>query len=673
MKAFPGWLLGELVGTFLLVFFGCGSACAAVLTGAQVGVFQVAIVWGLGIAIAIYLTGALSGAHLNPAVTVSLAAWTAFPKRRVLPYIGAQLAGAFLGAAVLYGVFGGALRAYEQTHGIVRGQPGSEASAMIFGEFFPNPGGQPLTPVKREIMSPAAAFGAEVIGTTVLLLVICGVTDERNQARPQALTAVTIGLTVTLLISLLGPLTMACFNPARDLGPRIFSALAGWGSVPFRVNGSGWLTVYVVAPLLGGLLGGGVYRYVFRAAYAQQAELAQREESLPLLQPSNTHRYMNSQPVTHKPQAARYFMIGGFLGAGKTTAVAALAQRLARDGLRVGLITNDQGSNLVDTALLRARGFATEEIPGGCFCCRFNSLVDAARKLDAASRPEAFVAEPVGSCTDLVATVTYPLRRIYGDRFRIAPLSVLVDPVRAEQVFGLAPARKFSDKVLYIWRKQAEEADLLVITKTDLLDLARLARLQNRLGEEFPGKEIRSVSVHTGAGIDAWFDHLLTTDQTTRPVMAVDYDLYAEGEALLGWLNATIELRSAAAFDANALLRGLAEELRRGLGGAEIAHLKMTFSPDAGLGGIAAVSLVRSDYVPELGFTLDEPAEAGELVLNLRAEADPADLRAAVEAAVAALPGRHPGLAVRLDHVEHFRPGRPTPTHRVTNAELASA
>src|SRR4051812_34086737 len=167
---------------------------------------------------------------------------------------------------------------------------------------------------------------------------------------------------------------------------------------------------------------------------------------------------------------ARYIMIGGFLGAGKTTAVAALAQRLTDRGLRVGLITNDQGSELVDTAMLRARGFATEEIPGGCFCCRFNSLMDAAKKLTDASKPDAFVAEPVGSCTDLVATVTYPLRRIYGSQFRLAPLSVLVDPVRAEQVFGMREGRKFSEKVLYIWRKQIEEADIIVIAKTDLLE-----------------------------------------------------------------------------------------------------------------------------------------------------------------------------------------------------------
>ncbi len=326
-------------------------------------------------------------------------------------------------------------------------------------------------------------------------------------------------------------------------------------------------------------------------------------------------------------------MIGGFLGAGKTTAVSALAQRLVREGLRVGLITNDQGSELVDTAMLRARGFATEEIPGGCFCCRFNSLVEAAGKLTHSSQPDAFVAEPVGSCTDLVATVTYPLRRMYGDRFRIAPLSVLVDPVRAEQVFGLAPGRKFSEKVLYIWRKQAEEADLLVITKTDLVDSGRLERLRERLTREFPGKEILSVSVRTGTGVEAWFERILGGEQQARPVMAVDYDLYAEGEALLGWLNATVQL-AGPAFDANALIRGLADDLRTRLSGAEIAE--MTFNPDEGLGDIAAVSLVRSDYVPELGLTLEGPAESGQLILNLRAEADPEALRRAVDGAPAA-------------------------------------
>ena len=258
---------GEVIGTFLLVFFGCGAVATSVLTGAQSGVFQVAIVWGMGIATAIYLTGSLSGAHLNPSVTLAMAVWGGFPKARVLPYFGAQMAGALLASAVLFAIYGDALSAYETAHGIMRGGPGSEATAMIFGEYFPNPGGKPLTEAARLTMSPWSACFAEVTGTSLLLLVICGVTDERNGSRPGVLTPATIGLTVTLLISLLGPLTMACFNPARDLGPRIFSSLAGWGNVPFTVNGTGWLTVYIVAPLLGGLLGAGLYRRVLRPHY----------------------------------------------------------------------------------------------------------------------------------------------------------------------------------------------------------------------------------------------------------------------------------------------------------------------------------------------------------------------------------------------------------------------
>ncbi|HMJ05078.1 MAG TPA: MIP/aquaporin family protein, partial [Chthoniobacterales bacterium] len=216
---------------------------------------------------AIYLTGALSSAHLNPAVTIAAAVWSRFPARLVLPYIGVQLVGAFAAAALLYSLFGGSIAAYEIAEGIERGASGSEASAMVFGEFFPNPRGHALTDAARRTMTPGAAFGAEVVGTAILVLVIFCVTDERNATRPQLLTAATIGLTVTLLVSILGPLTMACLNPARDLGPRLFSVMAGWGAVPFRVNGVGWLTVYILAPIVGGLLGGAIYRVFFRTGY----------------------------------------------------------------------------------------------------------------------------------------------------------------------------------------------------------------------------------------------------------------------------------------------------------------------------------------------------------------------------------------------------------------------
>ncbi|MEI8044220.1 MAG: GTP-binding protein [Verrucomicrobiota bacterium] len=370
--------------------------------------------------------------------------------------------------------------------------------------------------------------------------------------------------------------------------------------------------------------------------------------------------------MTTPKTRARYIMIGGFLGAGKTTAVGKLAARLAAQGLRVGVITNDQGRNLVDTAMLRSQGFATEEISGGCFCCRFNSLVEAAHKLTEQSRPQVFITEPVGSCTDLVATVTYPLRRLYGGEFTVAPVSVLVDPIRALRVFGLEEGGSFSEKVLYIYLKQLEEADLIVISKCDLLDEARLGSLRAAIAARFPGKEVLAVSPRDGINLDAWFAKIASEEQAAGKAMAVDYAVYADGEALLGWLNCTVVLSAKKAFDADRFLKELAGEVQTRLRaeGAEVAHLKMTLSPEGGLGEIGVVNLVRNDFVPELSMSLEEPVEEGQLIINLRAEAAPALLGRVVRQSVEGAASAVPGLDAQLDHLEHFRPGKPTPTHR---------
>ena len=212
---------------------------------------------------------------------------------------------------------------------------------------------------------------------------------------------------------------------------------------------------------------------------------------------------------------ARYIMVGGFLGAGKTTAILRMAEALDRGGRRVGLITNDQSVGLVDTTVLSAHGFPVEEITGGCFCCRFNSLVDAAERLTAGARPDVFIAEPVGSCTDLRASVSYPLRRMYGDAYTVAPLSVVVDPVRALRALGIEPGRSFSPKVLYVYRKQLEEAGLILINKVDAIEPARVAVLREALTREYPKARIFEVSARTGQGMDAWID-VLTRDEGAR-------------------------------------------------------------------------------------------------------------------------------------------------------------
>jgi len=363
---------------------------------------------------------------------------------------------------------------------------------------------------------------------------------------------------------------------------------------------------------------------------------------------------------------ARYIMIGGFLGAGKTTAVGELARHLSERGLRVGLITNDQGRNLVDTTMLRSQGFVTEEIPGGCFCCRFNSLVEAAQRLRQHSQPEVFIAEPVGSCTDLVATVAYPLRRLYGGNFTVAPVSVLVDPIRALRVLGLEPGGSFSEKVLYIYHKQLEEADLIVISKCDLLDRPRLDALRAALAARFPHKEILAVSARAGTNLDTWFEKITRAEQDAGQTMEMDYAVYADGEALLGWLNCTVELSAKTPFDGDKFLKELAGEIQMRLRaeGAEVAHLKMTLSPEGTSSKPGVVNVVRNDFLPELSMRLEGPLARGQLIVNLRAEAAPALLGRAVRQSLAAATSAFATLVAELDHLEHFRPGKPTPTHR---------
>ena len=375
----------------------------------------------------------------------------------------------------------------------------------------------------------------------------------------------------------------------------------------------------------------------------------------------------NHIPTPPMPSKARYIMIGGFLGAGKTTTVGRLAKHLTDKGLKVGLITNDQAGGLVDTKLLRGQGYATEEIAGGCFCCRFNTLVDAASKLANDAKPDVFIAEPVGSCTDLVATVTYPLRRMYGDAFTVAPLSVLVDPIRARRVFGLDAGGTFSTKVAYIFKKQLEEADIIVISKSDLISDTEREELRSVLAKEFPLANIVTASPRQETGLDELFASLMTDEQSRRNPMAVDYEIYADGEALLGWLNATVTLKADDEFDANEFLKQLTLNVQSSLrrDGAEIAHFKMTFSPDDGIAGeLASINLVRSDYIAELGMELDEPTTGGQLIVNLRAEADPASLMEAVKDGLAEAALKFFGLKATIDHEEHFRPGKPTPTHR---------
>src|SRR3954471_20259542 len=193
----------------------------------------------------------------------------------------------------------------------------------------------------------------------------------------------------------------------------------------------------------------------------------------------------------------RFVMVGGFLGAGKTTTLARLARFYAARGQKVGLVTNDQAADLVDTTSLRSQGFSVEEIAGACFCCRFNDLVDTVGKLEAAQRPNGILAEPVGSCTDLVATVVQPLKDLHGVRFEVAPYTVLFKPSHGLRILKDEKKAGFSPKAAYIFRKQLEEADAIVINRLDELSPSALNELTGLIEKQFPGVPLLRVSAKT--------------------------------------------------------------------------------------------------------------------------------------------------------------------------------
>ena len=269
-------LLGEVVGTFLMVLFGTGAVASAVLTGALPGLWQVAAVWAIGVTIAIFCSAPLSGAHLNPAVTLALALWRPHSgaRQRLFPYWGAQLLGAFLAGLIVWAAFHPFLGRFEREEGLVRGAPGSERAAMIFGDYFPNPSIFGTGEAAQALVSPAAALAVEAFGTAVLVFVIFALTSGQHRV-PNALVPPLVGATVAALICIFAPVTQAGWNPARDLGPRLVSLLAGYGSVALP-GPQGGFWVYLLGPLLGGAAGGGLAERVWRkpAAESLASELA---------------------------------------------------------------------------------------------------------------------------------------------------------------------------------------------------------------------------------------------------------------------------------------------------------------------------------------------------------------------------------------------------------------
>ena len=259
-----GQCLAEFVGTFIVILIGDGAVAAAVMTN-QLDGWGVAMMWGLAVTFGIYVAGPVSGAHFNPAVTITMAVFRDFPKKRIIPFILSQIAGAFVGAAAVYGMWHGYWGHALEKLGVQVGGPGSQKLMMIFSCFYPNPGGIGVDAAAFSAVSTGGAFFVEVLLTMFLLLMIFALTEPDNPGMPQAgLGPLFIGLTVTAIVGVGGSLTMDAVNPVRDFGPRLFGYVIGFGNIAFPgPRGTEWW-LYIVAPILGGLIGAAAYRYLVR-------------------------------------------------------------------------------------------------------------------------------------------------------------------------------------------------------------------------------------------------------------------------------------------------------------------------------------------------------------------------------------------------------------------------
>jgi G3E family GTPase len=354
----------------------------------------------------------------------------------------------------------------------------------------------------------------------------------------------------------------------------------------------------------------------------------------------------------------RLILLGGFLGAGKTTLLWEAAKRIAESGKRVGLITNDQAPELVDTALLLRNDVKVAEVSGSCFCCNFDGLIDALKQVRDDAHADVIIAEPVGSCTDLSATILQPLKQNMHGELLVSPLSVMADPIRLADILnggnaGLHPS------AAYIFRKQLEESDIILISKTDRISAEELTILKEKAQLHFPDSEVKEVSSLSGEGIGQWLNEVLTRTDAGKRLVEVDYDVYAEGEAVLGWLNTTIELTGMET-NWDTFAYELMQNLSRRFDSmkASVGHVKVL---------IESGENYRVGNLTGLNDTLSFRSSAGtsakaRLTLNARVEMSPETLDVVVRRILDETRGK--SIRKKIIALRCLSPGRPKPTFR---------
>ena len=254
--------IGEYFGTFFLVYFGTGTIAVSVFTGAY-DLTGVSLMWFVAVIMGVYTAAAFSGGHINPAVTLPMAIFTDFSWSKVLPYMLAQTLGAFSASVAIHIPWQGIIAAYESSHDIVRGEPGSQLSAMIYPTYAPNPAIIGTSAEAKAQVPLSAWFASQTILTALLVFGVFILIEHRNELFvANAWMPALIAIYVAGLVAYEAPISMASLNPARDLGPRVWAYLAGWGEIAFPGPRGGWW-IPTAGHFVGGIIGGVIYFYTY--------------------------------------------------------------------------------------------------------------------------------------------------------------------------------------------------------------------------------------------------------------------------------------------------------------------------------------------------------------------------------------------------------------------------
>jgi G3E family GTPase len=352
-------------------------------------------------------------------------------------------------------------------------------------------------------------------------------------------------------------------------------------------------------------------------------------------------------------------LVGGFLGSGKTTAITKACHQLIDLQKKVAVVTNDQGDQQVDHSFVQSMGIETKAVSNGCFCCHFDQLENHLLNWVKSNHPDFVFAESVGSCTDLIATIVKPLHTARPDIQTIvtifADVHYLISILEGTASF-------LEESVRYIYKKQLEEADLLILNKTDLITSVQLQRVRDAIHSEYPGKRLLTLSGFVSGDITKWIEAVTNFDTNIdRDSLDVDYSIYGSGESKLAWLDKTLNIythHNNAVFIGQSIIASVFDHIQ--IYHITIGHLKFFIETNEWKEKVSFTSTSTS------GAIKISRAESSsiKMLINARVQTEPEKLRLIVDDVLAACEHAY-GCTIESERWAVFRPGYPKPLHRI--------